>query len=146
MNKDLENELYKLGPILYQEKDLPMQQTCMCWGFECPDSWFDLLKELTITLESINNTYKGKYECVAQQVKEKFGYLSFYGGVKVLIDNPTKDDLKLADELDKQFHKAVCKAEYQSSQVCCMCGKPSTKVSRGYVLYYCDECFDKQFK
>ena len=50
MREDLEKQLYELGPILYQEKDLPMQQTCMCWGFECPDSWFDLLKELTITL------------------------------------------------------------------------------------------------
>ena len=141
MNEDLEKQLYELGPILYQEKDLPMQQTCMCWGFECPDSWFDLLKELTIELESsINNKYKGKYECVAQQVKEKYGSLRFYGEIKILIENPTKDDLSLSKKLYEQFQELVDKAEYKSEKICCECGKPATKTSSGWIAHFCDDC------
>lgn len=141
MNEDLEKQLYELGPILYQEKDLPMQQTCMCWGFECPDSWFDLLKELTIELESsINNKYKGKYECVAQQVKEKYGSLRFYGEIKILIENPTKDDLDLSNKLYEQFQELVNKAEYKSEKICCECGKPATKTSSGWIAHFCDDC------
>lgn len=141
MNEDLEKQLYNLGPILYQEKDLPMQQTCMCWGFECPDSWFDLLKELTIELEtSINNKYKGKYECVAQQVKEKYGSLRFYGEIKILIENPTKDDLSLSKKLYEQFQELVDKAEYKSEKICCECGKPATKTSSGWIAHFCDDC------
>lgn len=141
MNEDLEKQLYELGPILYQEKDLPMQQTCMCWGFECPDSWFDLLKELTIELESsINNKYKGKYECVAQQVKEKYGSLRFYGEIKILIENPTKDDLDLSNKLYEQFQELVDKAEYKSEKICCECGKPATKTSSGWIAHFCDDC------
>ena len=144
MNEDLQKQLYELGPILYQEKDLPMQQTCMCWGFECPDSWFDLLKELTIELEtSINNKYKGKYECVAQQVKEKYGSLRFYGEIKILIENPTKDDLSLSKKLYEQFQELVDKAEYKSEKICCECGKPATKISSGWIAHFCDECATK---
>ena len=87
MNIDLEQQLYNFGPILYQEKDLSMNQTCMCWGFECPDEWFSLLKDLTIKIEEINNKYKGQYEYIAHQVKEKFGSLRFYGEIKILIEN-----------------------------------------------------------
>ena len=144
MNEELEKQLYELGPTLYQEKDLPMTQTCMCWGFECPSSWFELLKELTNKLESINNKYKGKYECVAQQVKEKYGSLRFYSGIKILIENPTDDEIKLAYKIDEQFQEAVNDAENKSAKICCICGKPATKTSSGWIAHYCDDCAEKR--
>ena len=144
MLEELENKIYEIAPILYKQKDLDETVTCMCWGFECPDSWFDLLKELTIELEtSINNKYKGKYECVAQQVKEKYGSLRFYGEIKILIENPTKDDLSLSKKLYEQFQELVDKAEYKSEKICCECGKPATKTSSGWIAHFCDECATK---
>lgn len=143
MREDLEKQLYELGPILYQEKDLPMNQTCMCWGFECPDSWFNILKDLTIELENINNKYKGKYECVARQVKSKYGSLRFYYYLNILIKNPTEDEVKLATELDNKCQAIIDKAEVATTQICCSCGKQATKVSKGWISFYCDDCFNK---
>jgi len=31
MKEILEQQLYKIAPILYQQHNLNMQQTCMCW-------------------------------------------------------------------------------------------------------------------
>ena len=143
MREDLEKQLYELGPILYQEKDLPMNQTCMCWGFECPDSWFNILKDLTIELENINNNYKGKYECVARQVKSKYGSLRFYYYLNILIKNSTEDEVKLATELDNKCQAIIDKAEVATTQICCLCGKQATKVSKGWISFYCDDCFNK---
>ena len=117
MNIDLEQQLYNFGPILYQEKDLSMNQTCMCWGFECPDEWFSLLKDLTIKIEEINNKYKGQYEYVAHQVKEKFGSLRFYGEIKILIENPTKAEIEFANKLDDYIFNEILDAEEKSSNI-----------------------------
>lgn len=38
-------------PILYRQYYLPMTQTCMCWGFECGDGWFDLLWMVSLAIE-----------------------------------------------------------------------------------------------
>jgi len=34
MNQELEADLVSRYPILYSQRDLSMQETCMCWGFE----------------------------------------------------------------------------------------------------------------
>ena len=32
MKQELEEQLYKKYPKLFGERNLPMTQTCMCWG------------------------------------------------------------------------------------------------------------------
>jgi len=44
MNKELEENLYKDFPDLFFEKDLPMTETCMCWGIDCRDGWEPILR------------------------------------------------------------------------------------------------------
>ena len=76
------DELMKKYPILFTQKKLPMQETCMCWGIECGNGWYEPLDNLCFKLESLNKDYK-KYgiQIQAQQVKEKFGGLRFYYNV-----------------------------------------------------------------
>lgn len=141
MNNELQNKLFELAPILYQEKDLDVESTCMCWGFECPDTWFELLFELTIQIEKINNTYKDKFEIIANQVKEKYGYLHFYYSVKYIDENFFNE----ADEILAQVNKFISDAEIKSMKICCNCGQPATKMSKGWIMYYCDNCFKAYF-
>lgn len=54
MNPKLEAQLVSKYPILYSQRDLSMQETCMCWGFECGDGWFKLIDELSAGLEDVN--------------------------------------------------------------------------------------------
>jgi len=54
MNQELEANLVSRYPILYSRRDLSMQETCMCWGFECGNGWFDIINTLSCELETIN--------------------------------------------------------------------------------------------
>jgi hypothetical protein len=101
MRDSLTQLLYGHYASLYQQAELPMSQTCMCWGFSCHDGWFALIDALSETIMAIDP------ECQARQVKEKFGTLRFYfsGGHDAL-------------------NSAVGAAELYSSRICERTGAP----------------------
>ena len=43
MKQELQQKLYDTYPKLFIQKDLPPQQTAMCWGICCGDGWYDLI-------------------------------------------------------------------------------------------------------
>lgn len=51
MSPELTHKLLKRFPVLYQDYYSPMSQTCMCWGFECNDGWFDIIWQLSLAIE-----------------------------------------------------------------------------------------------
>jgi len=58
MKKELDDKLVKRFPVLYQDRDSPMSQTCMCWGFDHSDGWFDILWQLSLAIEDeLNYTW-----------------------------------------------------------------------------------------
>ena len=115
MNSELAKKLYERFPELYRQKDLPMSQTCMCWGFDVDDGWFDILWMLSLALEDESKQTGAKIEAV--QVKEKFGGLRFYPG-------PCTD----------RGYDLISMAETLSVRRCEVCGKHGKTCSRGYWL------------
>ena len=51
MNPELTQRLVRRFPILYQDYNSPMTQTCMCWGFDHGDGWFEIIWQLSLTIE-----------------------------------------------------------------------------------------------
>lgn len=51
MNKYLDAHLCKKYPKIFSERNLPMTQTCMCWGVETGNGWFFLLDSLCNCLQ-----------------------------------------------------------------------------------------------
>jgi hypothetical protein len=51
MNAELTQKLLKRFPVLYQDYDSPMTQTCMCWGFDHGDGWFEIIWQLSLAIE-----------------------------------------------------------------------------------------------
>ena len=51
MNQQLTQKLVKRFPVLYQDFYSPMSQTCMCWGFDHGDGWFDIIWQLSLAIE-----------------------------------------------------------------------------------------------
>ena len=122
MNNANTEYLYKKFPRLYQQHDMPITQTCMCWEFECGDGWFDLIKRLSERLKEISERTGDDIQAV--QVKEKYGTLRFYieGG-------------------REEAYQAICEAEEESSYTCEECGKPGgAKEIHGWWRTLCDEC------
>lgn len=66
--------------FLYTGRSKPMTESLMCFGWECPDTWNEILRDLSYQLEELNIRYYPKYKTriEAVQVKEKFGTLRFY--------------------------------------------------------------------
>jgi hypothetical protein len=46
MKKELDEYLCKVYPKMMVNRNAPMTETCMCWGFECGDGWFQILNQL----------------------------------------------------------------------------------------------------
>ena len=104
MNKELQQKLYDRFPAIYRQHSLPMTQTCMCWGCEVDDGWFDLLWMLSLALEDEAKASGTVIEAV--QVKEKFGGLRFYHNGSTT-----------------RTHNLIGMAERLSEMTCEVCGK-----------------------
>lgn len=126
MKKELDELLCKKYPKLFFERNLPMSQTAMCWGFSCGDGWFNIIDNLCANIQS-HIDWKNKNEevitqVVVKQVKEKFGTLRFYisGG-------------------DDYIHGLIAMAESMSGVTCESCGSPGTQQGRGWIRTLCDK-------
>ena len=46
MKQELDKLLCEKYPKMMVNRDKPMMETCMCWGFDCGDGWFNILDQL----------------------------------------------------------------------------------------------------
>ena len=103
------------------------------------------------------------------QVKEKYGGLCWYDCPTPVgtysedyIEIPVEDfdsDLYSYQEYYRDYdgkkyrlHRYIDRCKISdiinkytelSYRTCCVCGKPATKISKGWICPYCDDCFDK---
>jgi len=46
MRQELDEQLCKNYPKMMVNRNKPMTETCMCWGFDCGDGWFNIINNL----------------------------------------------------------------------------------------------------
>ena len=132
MRQELDKLLCEKYPKMMVNRNKPMQETCMCWGFECGDGWYNILDQLMGNIQhhidwNNKNFEKGytQYKQVPQvtldQVKEKFGTLRFYytGG-------------------DDEISGMVRMAESMSGVTCEECGSPGETKGNGWLVTLCE--------
>ena len=126
MKQELDELLCKKYPAMMVNRHKDMKETCMCWGFDCGNGWFNILNQLMGNIQHHIDWKNRKEEVVAQvtldQVKEKFGTLRFYytGG-------------------DDVIDGMVRMAEAMSGTTCEECGKPGQRRGGGWVTTLCKE-------
>ena len=124
MNEKFVELLCQRYPKMMVNREKSMMETCMCWGFECGDGWFNILDQLMGSIQHHIDWKNKKEEVVAQvtlnQVKEKFGTLRFYysGG-------------------DDYIDGLVTMAESMSGVTCEECGLPGTQTQGGWIKTAC---------
>jgi hypothetical protein len=141
MDTILQKRLFDAFPKIFQEKDLPMQQTCMCWGISTDDGWFNLLYRLCEHLQW--HTDKNKFpQVIANQVKEKYGTLRFYYTLDVE-EFEDKNDIRLNQKCS-EHGGAIQFAEALSARICEICGQfddtVELKVRGGWYKTLCTVC------
>jgi hypothetical protein len=127
MKQELDKLLCERYPKMMINRNKNMQETCMCWGFDCGDGWFNILDQLMGNIQHHIDWKNKKGEVVTQvtldQIKEKFGTLRFYytGG-------------------DDEISGMVRMAESMSGVTCEECGSPGERRGGGWVHTYCTPC------
>jgi hypothetical protein len=94
-----------------------MKQSCMYWGIETGDGWYDLIDKM---MQEISDLKKPDF-CFTQ-IKEKFGTLRVY-------TNYYYEDVEAIIE----------KYEAISAVTCEVCGKPGTINDGGWLRVRCEE-------
>jgi len=144
MKQELEQKLFKDHPAIFRQRKLPMTQTCMCWGIECGDGWYELLDNLCKELEAIHIATGIKTEAV--QVKEKYGTLRFYH-TTILFSSFFQKLFRRqpAKTWDDIIDAVVDKAESKSAVTCEVCGDWGSLCYKGYwYATRCESCAKKE--
>lgn len=126
MKSELDEKLCADFPLLYRDRHGSMQNTCMCWGLDVGDGWYDIIYRLSQKLEAMiakcpDDPDFGR-PC-ASQVKEKFGGLRFY-----------------MTESTDEMEAAIRFAEGEASAICELCGEPGELGGKGWLSCRCEKC------
>lgn len=137
MDLKLESTIFKKFPKIFKQRKLPMTQTCMCWGLECSDGWYNLIVLLCKHLQFM--TDRNKYPQVeAIQVKEKFGTLRFY---HTFADSKKK----YPAEKYEYMRGMIDFAEYLSGSICEQCGSmDNVSQTEGWIITLCGKCMKER--
>ena len=141
MKAELQKKLFEKYPKIFRQKDLPMTETCMCWGIECGGGWYWLLDQLCDAIQRYCDARNGSigysgevaeperhlFQVEAVQVKEKFGGLRFY-----------------ISSGDDQIYGMIDLAEHMSYNICEECGAiEDIKQTKGWIKSLCPKCMEK---
>lgn len=143
MKEELDKQLCEKYPKIFRDRNAPMSETCMCWGFSHGDGWYNIINMLCACIQGHidwvekqrawevkrgQETGESGYprtahvpQLVATQVKEKFGTLRFY-----------------YDGGDDEIRGMVRMAEAMSAVTCEECGAPGELRHGGWIRTLCD--------
>jgi hypothetical protein len=120
MTRELDEQLFNDFEFFHPERS--MRSGLMCFGFECGDGWYELIRELCEELkEMIPDAYEGEEEFEVVQVKEKFGGLRFY-----------------TNWATEEMYEKIEEAEGKSFKICEDCGQPGRVRAGGWIRTLCD--------
>lgn len=120
MDVQLVKKFYDRWPKWFQGLTQSPMESCLAFGFECADGWFDVLWRLCEDIEKLNPPE----EFEVYQVKEKFGGLRFYVGAAT-----------------EEIFDRIEQAEKESYETCETCGSKDNVTSEGsWIVTLCKEC------
>jgi hypothetical protein len=161
MREELDAKLVAKYPELYRNRFAPMTQTCMCWGFDCGDGWYEIIDALSFALTS-------QYQNAKKDVKfwtEHLGKTVWSDrvGTQEDIDKAVKKleetPCPVADQVKEKFgtlrfyvsgatdrhYNYIEFAELMSSKVCEECGASGETYPIGWHQTLCEKHADERY-
>lgn len=149
MDQELQNQLFEKYPDLFSNRTKSPRESCMAWGIEIGNGWYDILSSLCWRIQDHEENIKWQREYKEKQnqdikkdfsieiieederyfpvkfdqIKEKFGGLRIYysGG-------------------DSYIHGAISMAEEISYKICEVCGNSGKPNKGGWIVTLCENC------
>lgn len=80
--KAYDKKLCDAFPLLYADRNLPMNKTCMCWGFTVGNGWFEIIWKLSEKVEKLlEELTEERYLCACGHNKAMHERYPELGGV-----------------------------------------------------------------
>lgn len=164
MNKELVTRLYNRFPFILCDLYGDPRQTCMAWGIECGDGWYEILdklfEDITVVCAGTNKEFR------ATQIKEKFGGLRIYYAINntgpTYMDEARQKMMtfmfrknqgklywklwrmkqKIKKSVESKIDDLIIEAESKSFRTCEQCGQPARvcQTDFGWYRTLCDSC------
>ena len=126
MTEELQLKLVEKYPKILRDFRGDPKTTCMAWGFECDDGWYNLLDECMEKMQyfcDLCSKDGREVQVVADQIKEKYGDLRFY----VSVYGADKIQDSIIDDI-------ISEAERKSRNTCEVTGESGALCKRGWWL------------
>ncbi len=100
MRKELDEQLCAKYPLIFRNRNAPMTQTAMCWGFDCGDGWYNIIDVLCGLLSSQYNHEKERYENLVEW-KSNPGTYPWVGGKPITDEEIAQAKARMEEEAEK---------------------------------------------
>jgi len=123
MTEELQLELVRKYPKILKNFRGDPRLTCMAWGLECGDGWYNLLDKAMEKIQYLCDLFSAndtEVQLTANQIKEKFGTLRFYASMV----GANSTESSIIDDI-------ISEAERRSEYVCEETGKEGSLCKKG---------------
>lgn len=154
MRKELDEKLCEKYPLIFRDRNGDMSKTCMVWGFDCGDGWYNIIDMMCANIQShVDHSYK-QIEW-AHNWNEKVNdpdhvWTAFVDRVERPVPEPVEQ--VVATQVKEKFGTLRFyynggddvvsgierMAESMSAVTCETCGAPGKSRSGGWIQTLCD--------
>jgi hypothetical protein len=144
MDQILQNKLFEKYPNLFSNRTKTPMESCMSWGCEVGNGWYDILSSLCWMIkqheDNILERIKIRNKVGTQNDKEDLEYFPVkfdqikekFGGLRVYFSGG-----------DEYIEGLVSMAESFSYQICEECGEKGKPNKGGWISTLCENCRHK---
>ncbi len=144
MDAELQNQLYGKYPDLFSNRNKSPRESCMAWGIECNNGWYELLasvcwrifqheRNISDRIRIRNKDLMPNDQSDMEYIPVKFDQIKEkYGGLRVYYSGG-----------DNYIRGVVSMAEEYSYKVCGVCGNAGKPNKGGWITTLCESCRNK---
>jgi hypothetical protein len=140
MDQELQNKLFEKYPNLFSNRTKSPMQSCMSWGIECNNGWYELLSSVCWRISQHERNIEDRKRIFAdrpEQIEQELKYFPVkfdqikekYGGLRVYFSDG-----------DDYVEGVIGMAEEYSYKVCEVCGSAGKPNRGGWITTLCESC------
>jgi hypothetical protein len=146
MDQELQNKLFEKYPNLFSNRNKSRMESCMYWGIECNNGWYELLSSVCWRISQHEKNIEDRKRILADQpekIKAELEYFPVkfdqvkekYGGLRIYFSGG-----------DDYVDGLVSMAEEYSYKVCEICGNAGKPNKGGWITTLCESCREKTWQ